>query len=76
MFRATQRRQDKAQPRALVKGCNAVLAPLCGSLRVGREAVARGVTPLGKDAPFPARRALRATASRPTEHGNISLKEY
>ncbi|MCY4361703.1 MAG: hypothetical protein OXE42_05895 [Gammaproteobacteria bacterium] len=52
------------------------MAPLCGSLRAGREAVARGVTPLGKGAPFPARRALRATASRPTEHGNISLKEY
>ncbi|MCY4361694.1 MAG: hypothetical protein OXE42_05850 [Gammaproteobacteria bacterium] len=52
------------------------MAPLCGSLRVGREAVARGVTPLGKGAPLPAQRALRSTASRPTEHGNIRLKEY
>ncbi|MDE0155389.1 MAG: hypothetical protein OXS28_07305, partial [Gammaproteobacteria bacterium] len=62
--------------RVLAKGCNAVLASLCGSLRAGREAVARGVAPLGKDSPFPARRALRSTASRPAEHGNIRLKEY
>ncbi|MCY4362233.1 MAG: hypothetical protein OXE42_08615, partial [Gammaproteobacteria bacterium] len=62
--------------RALVKGCNAVLASLCGSLRAGREAGGRGVTPLGKDAPFPVRRALRSTASRPAEHVNIKLKEY
>ena len=55
---------------------NAVLAPLLGSLRAGREAVARGVAPLGKDAPFPARRALRSTASRPAEHVNINWKEY
>ncbi|MDE0156125.1 MAG: hypothetical protein OXS28_11025, partial [Gammaproteobacteria bacterium] len=41
-----------------------------------REAVARGVAPLGKDSPFPARRALRSTASRPAEHGNITWKEY
>ncbi|MCY4360980.1 MAG: hypothetical protein OXE42_02160 [Gammaproteobacteria bacterium] len=52
------------------------MALLCGSLRAGREAVARGVTPLGKDAPFPVRRALRSTASRPAEHVNIKLKEY
>ena len=71
MFRATQQRQDKAQPAGngefLAKGCNAVLALLCGSLRAGREAVARGVAPLGKDSPFPARRALRSTASRPAD---------
>ncbi|MCY4362297.1 MAG: hypothetical protein OXE42_08960 [Gammaproteobacteria bacterium] len=46
------------------------------SLRAGREAVARGVTPLGKDAPIPARRALRSTASRPAEHVNINWKGY
>ena len=65
---------------ALVKGCNAVSALLCGSLRAGREAVARGVAPLGKDPPFPARRALRSTACLSTdlaaEHGKIKLKEY
>ncbi|MCY4361858.1 MAG: hypothetical protein OXE42_06720 [Gammaproteobacteria bacterium] len=52
------------------------MALLCSSLRAGREAVARGVTPLGKDAPFPARRALRSTASRPAEHVNINWKGY
>ncbi|MDE0157654.1 MAG: hypothetical protein OXS28_18885, partial [Gammaproteobacteria bacterium] len=61
---------------ALVKDCNAVLEPLLCSLRAGREAVAHGVAPLGKDSPFPARRALRSTASRPAEHGNITWKEY
>ncbi|MCY4361283.1 MAG: hypothetical protein OXE42_03715 [Gammaproteobacteria bacterium] len=45
MFRATQRRQDKAQPAE-------------------------------NGAPFPARRALRSTASRPAEHVNITWKEY
>jgi len=50
--------------------------PLLRSLRAGREAVARGVTPLGKDPPFPARRALRATTSRPAEHVNINWKGY
>ncbi|MCY3750472.1 MAG: hypothetical protein OXG54_03625 [Gammaproteobacteria bacterium] len=52
------------------------MALLLGSLRAGREAVARGVAPLGKDSPFPARRALRSTASRPAEHVNINWKEY
>ena len=33
----------------LFKGCNNVLEHLGGSLRAGREAVTRGVTPLGKD---------------------------
>ena len=80
MFRAQQRRQDKAQSAgngaALVKDCNAVLAPLLRSLRAGREALARGVAPLGKGAPFPASRALRSTASRPAEHVNINWKGY
>ena len=51
MFRAKQRRQDKAQSgewRVLFKDCNAVLAPLLSSLRAGREAVARGVAPLAR----------------------------
>jgi len=33
----------------LFKGCNAVLGHLGSSLRASREAVIRGVTPLGKD---------------------------
>ena len=33
----------------LFKGCNNVLEHLGGSLQAGREAVTRGVTPLGKD---------------------------
>jgi len=33
----------------LFKGCNAVLGHLGNSLRASREAVVRGVTPLGKD---------------------------
>ena len=33
----------------LFKGCNAVLGHLGSSLRARREAVVRGVTPLGKD---------------------------
>ncbi|MCY3752247.1 MAG: hypothetical protein OXG54_12725 [Gammaproteobacteria bacterium] len=52
------------------------MALLLRSLRAGREAVARGVAPLGKDSPFPAQRALRSTASRPAEHDNITWKEY
>ena len=72
--------QDKAQSAdngpVLVKGCNAVLGHLLSSLRASREAVVRGVTPLGKDVPLPARRALRPTASRLAEHVNSTLKEY
>ena len=69
--------QDKAQSagngRVLFKGCNAVLDHLACSLRASREAVVRGVAPLGKDAPLPARRALRPTASRLAESINITL---
>ena len=76
-FRATQVIQDKAQSvengRVLFKGCNAELDHLGGSLRASREAVVRGVAPLGKDMPFPARRALRPTASRLAELINITL---
>ena len=80
MFRATQIIQDKAQSagtgQVLFKGCNAVLDYLGSSLRASREALVRGVAPLGKGEPFPARRALRSNASRLAEHGNIILKEY
>ncbi|MEE8221278.1 MAG: hypothetical protein V3R21_05920, partial [Woeseiaceae bacterium] len=43
----------------LYKDCNAVLEHLGSSLRASRAAVVRGVAPLGKDAPLPARRAWR-----------------
>jgi len=72
--------QDKAQSakngRVLFKDCNAVLNHLDSSLRASREAVVRGVAPLGKDASLPARRALRPTASRLAEYANITLQEY
>ena len=72
--------QDKMQSaengRVLFKGCNTVLDHPGGSLRASREAVARCVPPLGKGAPFPARRAARSTASRLAEIINITLQEY
>ncbi len=78
--------QNKAQSaengRVLVKDCNAVLGHLGGSLRASREAVVRGVAPLGKGMPFPARRALRffmpsgATASRLAETTIVAWQEY
>jgi hypothetical protein len=42
---------DLARP-VLFKGCNAVLERPGGSLWASREAVVRGVAPLGKDAPL------------------------
>ena len=72
--------QDEAQPaengRVFFKGCDAVLDHLGGSLRARRDAIVRGVAPLGKGMPFPARRALRPIASRHAEHVNIILQEY
>ena len=69
--------QDEAQSaengRVLFKDCNAELDYLGGSLRASREAVVRGVAPLGKGMPFPASRALRPTASRLAEPTNITL---
>jgi len=80
VFRAKQMIQDKAQSAnngtVLVKVCNAVLVHLLSSLRASREVLVRGVTPLAKDQPLPARRALRPITSRLAEHGNITLKEY
>ena len=61
---------------SLVKDGDAVLSHLASSLWASRKAVVRGVAPLGKDAPLPARRALRSTAFRLAEHVNIILKEY
>ena len=76
VFRVNQMTQDKAQlennGQVLVEDCNAVLGHLVNSLRASREALVRCVTPLEKDRPFPARRALRTNASRPAEHINIT----
>ncbi len=72
--------QDKAQTAknglVLLKGCNTVLGHLGTSLRASWEAVVRGVTPLGKDQPLPARPTLRATTSQLAELVIITLKEY
>jgi hypothetical protein len=72
--------QDKAQSeengRVLFKDCNAVLDHLGGPRRASREALVRSVAPLGKGMPFPARRALRPSASRLAERNNIALQEY
>ena len=61
---------------SLIKDGDAVLNHLASSLWASRKAAVRGVAPLGKDAPLPARRALRPTAFRLVEHVNIILKEY
>ena len=67
-LRAPQKIQVKAQPtvngRPLNKGCNAGLSLLWDSLRTRREGIICCVAPLGKDQPFPARRALQLIPSR------------
>ncbi len=75
--------QNKAQVAvngySLNKGCNEVLGHSWASLRVRREAVICGCrlrapalgAPLGKDQPFPARRALQLTDSRRAESTTI-----
>ena len=72
--------RDKAQSaengRVLFKGCNAVLDHMGGSLRASREALVRFVAPLGKDAPFLARRASRSSASRLAEYIIMTSPEY
>ncbi len=77
--------QDKAQSAGngrLFKDCNAVLDHVGKSLRASREALVRGVAPLGKDAPLPARRAWRflcplgATASRLAEPVNSAMLDH
>ena len=57
-------------------GLRFVLEHLGTSLRASREAVVLGVTPLGKDQPLPARRALRPTTSQLAESVIIMLKEH
>jgi hypothetical protein len=75
MFRVKQLNPRQGTVRrqwlVLVEGCNAVLGQLLNSLRASREASVRCVTSLGKDQPFPAKRALRTNASRLAEHINI-----
>ncbi len=72
--------QDKAQSagygRVLFKGCNAVLNHLRCSLRASRDAVVRGVAPLGKGVPLPARLALRPTASQLAELINTTSLDH
>jgi hypothetical protein len=86
VFRANRMIRDEAQSagngRVLFKDCNAVLNHPDSSLRACREAVVRGVAPLGKDSSLPARRALRllcplgATASRLAEPINTHVLDY
>jgi len=70
--------QDKAQfavkGYSLNKDCNAVLSHLWACLRARREAAIRGVAPLGKDQPFPARRALQLTAARHAEGAMYTMQ--
>ncbi len=76
---ATQMIQDKTQSAGngrLFKDCNAVWDNLGSSLRASREAIVRSVVPLGKDAPLPARRAWRSTASRIAELINSALLDH
>ena len=59
--------QGKAQSAlngcSINKGCNTELSHLWVSLRARPEAIICDVAPLGKDQPFPARRALQLMAS-------------
>ncbi len=61
---------------SLVKDSDNLLNHLASSLWASRKALIRSVAPLGKDAPLPARRALRPSPSRLAEPVNITLKEY
>ncbi len=61
---------------SLVKDGYNLLNHLACSLRANRKAAVRCVAPLGKDAPLPARRALRPTTFRFAEPVNVTLKEY
>ncbi len=61
---------------SLIKDGDNLLNHLASSLWASREGVVRGVAPLGKDAPLPARRALRPTPSRLAESINTTLTEY
>ena len=59
---------------SLNKDCNAELSHLWASLRARREAVICAVAPLGKEQPFPARRALQLTASRRAESAMCTMQ--
>jgi len=59
---------------SLFKDGDKLLNHLARSLRASREGVVRVVASPGKDAPLPARRALRSTPD--AEPDNITLKEY
>ena len=69
---------------SLVKENDKLLNHLASSLRASLEGVVRGCrfraltvgTPFVKDAPLPARRALRSRPSRLAETTNTILKEY
>ena len=63
---------DKSFPRAVTQYWLIGLAP-CGRAGKRSSAVLRLLERTG---PFPARRALRPTASRLAECGNISWKEF
>jgi len=52
MFASRHGTEHDLARRVLCKGCNAVLDHPGGSLRASREALVRGVAPLGKDAPL------------------------
>ncbi len=70
------RRRARTMVGALVKHGNAAWAHLGGSLRAGLEGIIHSVASVGKGTPFPARRALWLTPSRPAEPINITLLEY
>ena len=61
---------------SLIKDGGNLLDHLVSSLRASRKVLVRAVARLGKDAPLPARRALRPSPSRLAEPVNIILKEY
>jgi len=72
--------QDKAQfavnGYSLNKGCNAGLSHLWVSLRARREAIICGVASLGKDMPFPAKRALQIMASRHADMYHLHVTSH
>jgi len=74
--------QAAGNGQVLFKGCNADVGHLACSHGARREAVVprghtiRGVAPLGKDAPLPARRALWPTASQLAEHINVTSLDH
>ncbi|RLA35394.1 MAG: hypothetical protein DRR11_00305 [Gammaproteobacteria bacterium] len=61
MFASQYGAEHDLARRVLYKGCNAVLDYPGGSLRASREALVRGVAPLGKDTPCQYRAACQAS---------------